>query len=162
MKIKIIKVIIWTLVIIWMSGIFYLSHQSSQASGKVSEAVAETVYKNVDLTPERFEYKKDSWLIAHYEQLMRKLAHLFLYVVLGGLLAMAISLYTKKKNRIFLFSGIIGIIYAVSDETHQYFIPGRSFLIKDILIDSVGVIIGSVLFILLLLVIYKLKKVRNK
>ena len=161
MKRKIKTIIIWCLTIIWMAGIFCLSSQSSVESGAVSTAVAETVYENVDLTPERFEYKNDNWLIAHYEMLMRKAAHLLLFAVLGALFAMALSSRVKKKINLFIISSLLGIIYAVSDEIHQYFVPGRSFLLKDILIDSAGVIIGAGVIILLFLLISKIKKVRK-
>lgn len=150
--------IIWCLVIVWMAGIFYLSHQSSKSSGNISEAVAEKVYENVDLTPKRFEKKNDTWLLAHYEHLMRKAAHLFLYVILGALLSIAVSQHLDKRINILAVSNVIGIIYAVSDEVHQYFIPGRSFLIKDILIDSLGVIIGTVSVILIMILITKIRK----
>ena len=41
-----------------------------------------------------------------------------------------------------LWSLAIGVIYAVSDEIHQYFVPGRSMQISDIVIDSFGVLSG--------------------
>lgn len=161
MKTRIRIVIIWCLVIAWMMGIFYLSHQSSVQSGEISEAVAEKVYENVDLTPERFEYKKESWLIAHYEHFVRKLAHLCIYIALGGLLSIAVSQHIDKKRHVFVISSIIGIIYAVSDELHQYFIPGRSFLIKDILIDSFGVISGAIIVVLVMKFITNIRKRRK-
>lgn len=145
-----------------MSGIFYLSHQTSSQSRAISSVVAEKVYENVDLTPERFEYKNDTWLLAHYEHLIRKAAHLLLYIVLGVLLAIACAGYFKKKRNIFLISSAIGIFYAVTDEVHQYFIPGRSFLAEDIFIDSIGVTIGSLFVIFMLWSIICFRKRRNK
>jgi len=150
--------ILWCLVVVWMAVIFCFSNQSSVNSGAVSTAVAETVYENVDLTPERFEYKNDNWLIAHYEMLLRKAAHLFIFAVLGALFCLALSSHLKKKSYVFLFSVLLGIIYAVSDEIHQHFVPGRSFLLKDILIDSIGVIIGAGVIILIMFLISKIKK----
>ncbi|MBR5516047.1 MAG: VanZ family protein [Clostridia bacterium] len=145
-----------------MAGIFCFSHQTSNESGNISKAVAEKVYENVDLTPERFEYKNDTWLLAHYEYLMRKIAHLLLYIGLGVLFTVAISEYTRKGMNIFIISISLGIIYAISDEIHQYFVPGRSFLIKDIIIDSVGIITGAGVTLLLFLLIKRIKRARKQ
>ena len=37
------------------------------------------------------------------------------------------------------------ILYAISDEIHQYFVPGRSAEIRDVLIDVLGANIGILL-----------------
>lgn len=37
---------------------------------------------------------------------------------------------------------LIGFLYAVSDEIHQYFVPGRAMQARDVLIDTVGVLLG--------------------
>ena len=39
----------------------------------------------------------------------------------------------------------IGLLYAVSDEIHQVFVPGRAGQLRDILIDTAGVLIGTCL-----------------
>ena len=46
------------------------------------------------------------------------------------------------------FSLIIGIIYASSDEIHQCFTPGRGPLLTDVIIDTMGVLLGILLVIL--------------
>ena len=46
-------------------------------------------------------------------------------------------------------STIIGILYAITDEIHQLFVPGRSGRILDIGIDSLGVITGIFIYKLL-------------
>jgi VanZ family protein len=37
---------------------------------------------------------------------------------------------------------LIGFLYAVSDEIHQYFVPGRAMQARDVLIDTSGVLLG--------------------
>lgn len=37
---------------------------------------------------------------------------------------------------------LIGFLYAVSDEIHQYFVPGRAMQARDVLIDTAGVLLG--------------------
>lgn len=52
---------------------------------------------------------------------------------------LTLSLTNKRINRkIILITLLISIIYALSDEFHQLFVPGRFCSIKDALIDSAG------------------------
>lgn len=37
---------------------------------------------------------------------------------------------------------LIGFLYAVSDEIHQHFVPGRAMQARDVLIDTAGVLLG--------------------
>ncbi len=61
----------------------------------------------------------------------------------------------KQKNRICI-SAIIGLLYAISDEIHQAFIPGRGPLVSDVFIDFSGVIMG--IFIAYIIIIFCLSK----
>ena len=58
----------------------------------------------------------------------------------------------EERNRI-IYSLIIGMVYATSDEIHQKFIEGRSGQITDVMIDSMGVLFG-ILIVMLLIEIY--------
>ena len=40
---------------------------------------------------------------------------------------------------------LAGTAYAVTDELHQLFVPGRAGMISDVLIDSLGVLFGCFL-----------------
>lgn len=51
----------------------------------------------------------------------------------------------------------ICLFYAVTDEFHQSFIPGRTSLVSDILVDFMGAMIGLGLFYLSYYKIYKRK-----
>ncbi len=41
----------------------------------------------------------------------------------------------------------IAILYAISDELHQHFVPGRNGSAVDILIDTVGVLAGVAAYV---------------
>ena len=76
--------------------------------------------------------------------IIRKLAHFTEYLILGLLVA---NMFTKNNiNNLYLISIILCIIYATSDEIHQIFVPGRACQLRDILIDSIGSIIGIYLY----------------
>lgn len=141
-KRKTVTIIIWVLTALWMLSIFVLSHQSSVQSGQISNQVAQKVYENVDLTPQRFEDKNDNWLIIHYEILLRKTAHIFQYLILGILLTIAVSRHTEKRLTMLFLPLFSGAAYAASDELHQHFIPGRTGALKDVMVDLIGVVLG--------------------
>ena len=71
-----------------------------------------------------------------WDLLLRKLAHVAEYAVLGALLARALA----RSGVAFA----LGVAYAVSDEVHQHFVAGRRGAPVDVLIDSVGVALGIV------------------
>ena len=71
------------------------------------------------------------------------LFHFFEYSVLGFLLFQ--SIYVDKLIIInpLLASILIGILFAISDEYHQSFVPGRHMSLMDIIFDSLGILFGS-------------------
>ena len=76
--------------------------------------------------------------------IVRKSAHFIEYVVLGSLALNCLKDY-EISNRIFL-SIVFCVLYAITDEFHQTFIPGRSGLVFDVLIDSCGALCGVFLY----------------
>jgi VanZ family protein len=73
-----------------------------------------------------------------WDVVLRKLAHLAEYAVLGALLARAL----RREPLAFL----LGSAYAATDEVHQAFVTGRQASPLDWLVDTVGVAAGVVLF----------------
>ena len=61
-----------------------------------------------------------------------------------------VNTYNLKLTSKITITSITGIIYAISDEIHQSFIPGRSPQVTDVLIDTMGVILGILLVILVI------------
>ena len=73
-----------------------------------------------------------------WDLVLRKIAHAAEYAVLGALLARAL--------RSPAVAVLAGVLYAVSDEVHQAFVPGRLGSPVDVAIDAVGVVAGVVLW----------------
>ena len=73
-----------------------------------------------------------------WDLVLRKLAHAAEYAVLGALLARA----TGRTGVAFA----LGVLYAVSDEVHQMFVPGRHGAPLDVAIDALGVALGVALW----------------
>jgi len=138
------KFLAWTAVILWMAMIFYLSNQPAVESKKLSTDVTKVIAENVEnVTP----HKEVN--IGSFNHIVRKNAHFFVYLVLGVLVTNAL------KRRGLHWYGCIGtaillcVLYAISDEVHQVFVPGRGPHVKDVLIDSAGASVGIVVYSLI-------------
>ena len=79
-------------------------------------------------------YLKTS-LETFWDTILRKIAHMVEYSIFFLLLARAM-----KKPLIWPI--ILSILYAISDEFHQSFVPGRAMALVDICFDAAGVLIG--------------------
>lgn len=79
--------------------------------------------------------------------IMTKIYHIGIFFLLGFFLSIAI-IRGKINKRLLIISVILfAIIYACSDEIHQLFVPGRHCTIKDVFIDTTGIIIASVFYL---------------
>ncbi len=76
-----------------------------------------------------------------------KLLHLVEYALLGYLIARAAKNSSSLKLRAHFRIGAvcIAILYGLSDEFHQYFVPGREVEVLDVLADGVGAFLGQLL-----------------
>jgi len=79
--------------------------------------------------------------------ILRKIAHATEFFILAFLWYRALK-YTKEKfpaQKILFWSCFSSIIYAFTDELHQWLVPTRHFSLIDVLIDTSGVLIFGVL-----------------
>lgn len=137
------KVIIHILLILWMSLIFFFSHQPATDSDKVSGGVVDKIIHIVEVISNRQFNDDELEIISNYLVFpVRKLAHFTLYFVLGILFYNVVYLYNIDIKKILLTSILFCIIYACSDEIHQLFVLGRSGELRDVLIDTFGSILG--------------------
>ena len=75
-----------------------------------------------------------------YDFLLKKSAHMFVYAIFYWLVYRGVQLTTSKAS-LFLhwtLPLVVCLIYAVSDEIHQSFVPGRYATLRDIGYDMVG------------------------
>lgn len=88
-------------------------------------------------------FQMNRWVIHRH---LRKTAHFFIYLFLGSFLMNALTVSGVKWIKAFVMSILISFFYAVSDELHQYFVPGRTPLVMDVIIDTVGATVGVLLY----------------
>lgn len=119
--------------------IFFMSHKPAPESAEMSGFIVE-------------------WLLEHgigrsvaesLDFIVRKCAHMAEYFVLTYC-ASFLFIHIKKSCvvSIRILPVMIAVLYAISDEIHQLFVPGRAGKVSDVLIDSVGIAIAFVLLTL--------------
>lgn len=143
-KRKILISISWLLVAACMGVIFYLSHQPSEESAQQSMAVIDFLGKLAEGLVN---------VIGH--EGFRSVAHGLEFCGLAVLLYNALLQATGKQKPI--LSWALAAVYAVSDEIHQIFIPGRAFQLQDIAVDASGAAVGVAACVALYVTIRKLR-----
>ncbi len=129
-----------TLLIGWMLLIFLFSHDTGEISTKRSDGI---IVSTIEFLLEREltdaeKLKYIDWFVVP----VRKGAHLLVYFVLGILMISTLKEFRLVDKRTYIFAVILCILYAISDEVHQAFVPGRSGGIVDVCIDTVGASLG--------------------
>lgn len=146
MKKNIIRIVLIILILCWMYIVFGFSNTGGQESTSLSMGVAKIFVKN-------------EIYLEFVENIIRKFAHLTEYA-LGAVLIYTLFLTYKINPKIqFVLSWIIVCIYAITDEIHQLFIPGRAGRIVDVYIDSLGALIGMCCMLLLVKIVKTKKKI---
>ncbi len=139
------------LVLVIMITIFIFSSQQQEQSEGLSFPIGDAMWDSgffeFDLfNPIRESYEADNVpFILFVQRRFRKLAHVFIFTVLGFCLRICLESWfggRKEKQHLLLFSFLIGCVYAISDEVHQLMVPGRSGSVQDILLDCGGIILG--------------------
>lgn len=147
------KLLMLLAVVFWMVIIYKLSAQPGEESNVLSTKVT------AHLVSLAQQFKPDV-NVGTLNHLIRKCAHFLAYLVLGivTLFAMRRSGCSKKMG--IAVTLLLCVSYAITDELHQSFVPGRTPKLTDILIDSSGASLGTGLY--LLFAATKWKEVKQK
>lgn len=70
--------------------------------------------------------------------ILKKTAHIVEYGILAILLYRSFINNNQSKTRSLIYSFILTVLYAATDEIHQSYTPGRESRVRDVLFDTVG------------------------
>lgn len=153
---KAIKIIfILILAFFWMFCIFKLSDMNSQKSnGKSSDIIALFIEDTLNITneygitnshPTESKLAKASQLI---NAPLRKVMHASVYFVLAFFMMLLLNIIFNHNY--YILSLILALVlssgFAITDEFHQTFVAGRTGQIMDVIIDSMGAIVGIIFY----------------
>lgn len=115
--------------------------ESSGESGRIVHAV-KTVIVKIDKELENLDENEELALSDSISFIVRKLAHFSIFALLGAN-ACALMYSLAPKRPLFIYPVLFSAFYAFTDELHQYFVPGRSMELRDMLIDTAGAALGA-------------------
>lgn len=73
-----------------------------------------------------------------------KMEHFLAYAIFGALLIRALAMRRSLPiARDFVLAVVLGILFAMTDEWHQHFVPGRSMDALDFVADAIGAVFGA-------------------
>lgn len=129
--------------IIMMVIIFKFSAANGVESSGTSSGLLEGIISKIgEVLPIEMEIQQKAWLVEVLETPLRKCAHMTEYMCLALFVMLPFYVFGKRGRSLICRSAVVSIVYACTDELHQYFVPGRAGRIMDICIDSIGVWIG--------------------
>lgn len=149
---KIYALLMWLVVIMHASVIFYFSSQAAYQSNALSKSIAAYLTDELNL-PKSININGTVYNL-NYNEILRKLAHFGLYFFLALLIYAALKLIRIKSSFAMLLSFLFCTIYSLIDESHQIMVSGRSAQLSDAMIDMSA----AGLMVLLIFSFHKLRK----
>lgn len=150
MKTNILRIIFLILIIINSLIIFGFSSQNGEESSNLSKMIITKIANILNVKEENKTIFLDLG-----EKVIRKLAHFSIYTLLGIWSISFLYTFNIKLKYQVIITSVWGFLYALTDEFHQMFSNGRHASINDVIIDTIGVIFG----LLLVLLIFKVKEI---
>lgn len=145
MKERSVRILLWGATVLCMAVIFMFSAQNAEASSDTSDGFISGALRFVIPGYGELSDGEISETASSLSHAVRKAAHFSVYCILGILSSCAVGRYsTGRAVRASITLGIC-IAYAISDEVHQYFVPGRACQLTDVLIDTAGATLGITL-----------------
>lgn len=162
MTIKIRRFILPTLLIFQMCFIFIMSSFGHTSSDAQSNLFVDFIAQNFPHVRHGLENNLIS--LSTLVFLVRKTAHFTEYAILGALFYLNLIQFPKLNSRIkkLLLPILFSFLYAITDEIHQIFVPGRSAQFRDVLIDTLGASFGATITYLIIKLFSKIKARSDK
>ena len=145
MKTNILRIIFLVLIIINSLIIFGFSSQNGEESSNLSKMIITKIANILNVKEENKTIFLDLG-----EKVIRKLAHFSIYTLLGIWSISFLYTFNIKLKYQVIITSVWGFLYALTDEFHQMFSNGRHASIDDVIIDTLGVIFGLLLVLLIL------------
>lgn len=144
-------IISFAAVLMIMIIIFNFSSQNGTGSSEISIKVTRVFCRIIFFDYEHMTGDQQMFVVNHLHSFVRKLAHFAVYMTLGMFSYAALLPYKKELKRPAFIALSVCAVYAVFDEIHQYFVPGRSMNVRDMILDSFGSLCGIIILSVLII-----------
>ena len=159
---KILKILLPALAISLMITIFIFSAAPADESAMMSFSVGRFMGHIFVSGFDQMDESEQLKYVESVDHAVRKTAHATEFLALGVLCTSSLLVWTGKRKFIIFLSGWgIAVLYAVSDEIHQIYVPGRACMFTDMLIDAGGAAAGVILLALILKACWRHKNLKK-
>jgi VanZ family protein len=142
------NILYFLLIGLWIGFIFYNSSNINEVSQKISQRVAQVLeyslpeFKVKESSVKEIEERKQK-----LNYFVRKNAHAFEYLVLAVLSSLLFSQCNKQFRRTVVRIIVLCLLVASADEYYQGFVRGRNSSLLDVIIDTIGSILGIIVIV---------------
>ncbi len=134
------RVCLWVLTLVWGGMICLFSLQSGPQSTALSSGLTQTILEWFP-SYNALSLSQQAMVLAKAQGVMRELAHIAEYAVLGVLVALLVRSYRSSRFAVITLG--VTAVFAVIDECVQEFLSiGRAFQVIDLLKDWFGACLG--------------------
>lgn len=128
-------VLAWALVVAWAVFIFFMSAHTGSDLNEGDDLIARVKQWLNEVQMRYFGPGVD---------LASSIAHFCEFTVFGALLAHAVGRHAgDRRLAVVLVAVAAASLYAITDEVHQIFVPGRVCDVADWLVDTAGALLGA-------------------
>lgn len=153
-----LKYISWIPAVIVMVVIFLFSARPAVSSNDSSKTIAAQVLRLYeDISNNEIDTSTRESILDKLNHIIRKSAHFLEFALLAWCSGLHLAVLKLGTRKLIAYATLFSAVYALTDEIHQYFVPGRSCQITDVLLDSCGAATGALVFILMMNVAKRLK-----
>ena len=138
-----VKSLIYAIIsVILMIIIYMFSSQNGNSSSELSSSFSSIVYSSIEFFANYLNLNINNISSVGFHTFIRKLAHFSIFLALGfSYYGFFSSLKSTKRIAVYL-ALTASLVYAISDEFHQLFVPSRGPSVTDVCIDFAGSIVG--------------------
>lgn len=139
----IFKILVWIPPVVIAMSIFGFSSQNAEESSGLSTKAAIAIIRFADDSHiVDVNDKNETEFIENLQYPIRKCAHMTEYMIFTLSVLFALFVWGVRNKLLYIEAFAVSVIFASTDEFHQLFVPGRSGMVSDVLIDSTGAAIG--------------------
>ncbi len=143
-KLKVKPIVFLILMLLTMFAIFGFSAQDGNDSSGLSSSVSRILCKLLFSGFDSMTAEQQLFVVLGIHHFVRKAAHFSVYAALGFFSYLFLHLTFTNAKGMYWFSVLFCAVYAVIDEIHQYYTPGRAAQIRDMLLDTAGAAVGAI------------------
>lgn len=145
----------WFAVLLFMLVIYCLSAQPAGVSNTCSKGIIAFLVENtLKLAGKAVTEREMLRLVYKINSAAREYMHGVVFFVLGMLVQNAVRQSGARGVKAVAATLAVCVLFGITDEIHQIFVPGRAFEVSDLVLDTAG----SALGIGVILALYRKKR----